>query len=331
MEKLLAISVSKTHTLVLDSKGKVSAWGFNEMGQLGVGDTEPHEKIVEIKTLKDIAAIVSGHSFSLALDNKGEVYIWGQDLNFTDISKYGLSLYIKTPQKISSLSGVTQIAINNLTAYALPEGGWPCGWGWCDSAGALGARRRNPSSIPVQILGPPPLEFLTTGETHALGLDKDGKIWTWGLNDFGQRGLTGFNYTTNPTLLNLPFSCSAIATGQNHNLTLSKDGDVFAWGSNIYGESGLAIGTQAGGIFTPTIVNGLPKIISIATGNYSSFAKSENSDIWSWGGDIGPVPKIISLSSQMESLVFSKGSPRIPSLKACEKLIRLLISDQIRL
>ena len=53
---------------------------------------------------------------------------------------------------------------------------------------------------PFRILGPPPLEFLTTGETHALGLDKDGKIWTWGLNDFGQRGLTGFNYTTNPTL-----------------------------------------------------------------------------------------------------------------------------------
>ena len=143
----------------------------------------------------------------------------------------------------------------------------------CDEGGQLGARRRYPSSMPIQILGPPPLEYIATGDTHVLGLDKDGVLWTWGDNSFGQRGMTSYEYTANPTILRLPFSCSAIVRVKTI-VWLSQDGDVFAWGRSPTGEAGEINDHERLTNFRPKKTKGLPKISSIATGNFCSFAKS---------------------------------------------------------
>jgi alpha-tubulin suppressor-like RCC1 family protein len=237
-----------------------------------------------LETLTDIEAIVAGAYTSLALDKNGSIYIWGQNLNFSRVGPDNRTAkLILTPQIFPYLNDVNQIAICNLTAYALVENGWPYGWGMCDEGGQLGARRRYPSSMPNQILGPPPLEYIATGDTHVLGLDKDGVLWTWGDNSFGQRGMTSYEYTANPTILRLPFSCLAIAAGKDHSLVLSQDGDVFAWGRSPTGEAGEINDHERLTNFRPQKIKGLPKISSIATGNFCSFAKSDNKEIWGWG------------------------------------------------
>ena len=112
MEKLVAISASNNHTLVLDDKGKVFGVGKNDKGQLGVGDTKQHEGFVELETLTDIEAIVAGAYTSLALDKNGNIYIWGQNLNFSRVGPDNRTAkLILIPQIFPYLNDVNQIAI----------------------------------------------------------------------------------------------------------------------------------------------------------------------------------------------------------------------------
>ena len=77
-----------------------------------------------------------------------------------------------------------------------------------------------------------------------MALDKDGTVWAWGLNTYGQ---LGNNTTTGSSLpvqvkiangdLNLT-NVVSISAGYQHNIALRKDGTVWAWGRNDGGQLG---------------------------------------------------------------------------------------------
>ncbi|ETA82222.1 RCC1 domain-containing protein [Youngiibacter fragilis] len=69
-DKVKAISVGGSHTLILTEKGAIFAWGSNARSQL---DIPP---IPEGETAVDIAA---GTSHSIALTDKGTVLLWGSN------------------------------------------------------------------------------------------------------------------------------------------------------------------------------------------------------------------------------------------------------------
>src|ERR1041384_5880640 len=64
-------------------------------------------------------------------------------------------------------------------------------WGWgLNSAGQLGNGTTNNSALPVQVLGPGGVGYLTSvsaimgGEIHNFALKSDGTVWAWGWNVF---------------------------------------------------------------------------------------------------------------------------------------------------
>jgi hypothetical protein len=65
------------HSLALDTKGKLYAWGTNGFGQLGLSD----EKNINIPTPTapklTFRTIAVGEYHSLALDTKSKLYAWG--------------------------------------------------------------------------------------------------------------------------------------------------------------------------------------------------------------------------------------------------------------
>jgi len=65
------------HTLALKSDGTVWAWGNNDRGQLGVGDTNNRSLPVQVSGLTNIVAIATGDQHSLALRSDGTVWAWG--------------------------------------------------------------------------------------------------------------------------------------------------------------------------------------------------------------------------------------------------------------
>src|SRR5947207_12458875 len=75
------ISGADLHSLALCSDSTVTAWGYNDYGQLGNGNTNTTIVPVQVSVLSGITAIAGGANHSLALKNDGTVWAWGWNLN----------------------------------------------------------------------------------------------------------------------------------------------------------------------------------------------------------------------------------------------------------
>ncbi|KAJ7565806.1 hypothetical protein O6H91_02G076100 [Diphasiastrum complanatum] len=80
LEKVRVVAAGAFHNLALLEPGNVWAWGNNEYGQLGTGDTQPRASPIPVRgltglVLEDIAA---GGWHSMALTVDGQVYAWGR-------------------------------------------------------------------------------------------------------------------------------------------------------------------------------------------------------------------------------------------------------------
>lgn len=52
-----SIAVGAFHNLALQESGMLWAWGSNEYGQLGIGDTQPRSQPVLVQTLPDLTLV----------------------------------------------------------------------------------------------------------------------------------------------------------------------------------------------------------------------------------------------------------------------------------
>lgn len=79
--KVIDVQFGKKHVLALTSEGKVYAWGNNDSGQLGAGDTQPRWQPtpVEVGTDEAVSQIVAVESQSYCLTENGTVYAWGDN------------------------------------------------------------------------------------------------------------------------------------------------------------------------------------------------------------------------------------------------------------
>jgi alpha-tubulin suppressor-like RCC1 family protein len=73
------IAAGYSHSLALDTKGKLYAWGRNDEGQLGLDDEENRTIPTLIKIELTFRTIAAGPSHSLALDIKSKLYAWGRN------------------------------------------------------------------------------------------------------------------------------------------------------------------------------------------------------------------------------------------------------------
>ena len=86
---------------------------------------------------------------------------------------------------------------------------------------------------------PPPYlnMFIDVGSVHSV-LIKNGTVWGWGYNIYGQLGDNSVTSRLTPvSILGVNKTFCSIA-GFNHSLGLDKDGRVWGWGYNNSGQLG---------------------------------------------------------------------------------------------
>lgn len=127
VSNIVSIASGAFHNLALNSSNEVLAWGTNDYGQLGTGDTaytpQPRHTVgLSAVCVADIAA-QGWHSLALTAD--GEVYTWGRGeygrLGLNDIK--GAS-HVR-PMKVPGLEGHTVIQVRAYTRARL-VGALPC-------------------------------------------------------------------------------------------------------------------------------------------------------------------------------------------------------------
>jgi alpha-tubulin suppressor-like RCC1 family protein len=135
----------------------------------------------------------------------------------------------------------------------------------------LGVTGKLPSELvlpPTPRSPHPEIVNLSVGAHHALAITKDGFVFGWGSNKYGQLGL-GFQPTVHPeppTLLKeLPVDSSEIKqvfVGATHSAFLTKSGQVYAFGNNEFCQ--LALG--------PSIwaMKSVPNLVSFSPSSFPS-------------------------------------------------------------
>jgi hypothetical protein len=282
-----------SHSLALLDDGTVYAWGYNHVGQLGVGSTTPTYSTTPLKVNLpsgvNVKAIASGPWHNLALVDNGTVYAWGHN----DLGQLASSPqnppWSPTPAEVKNLpAGAKVIDISaggwgeGAHSLALLDNGKVYGWGF-NGYGQLTLEVAGQNFFPEPVelkglsdSGEGRVKAITAGDYHSLALTENGTVYAWGLNSVGQIGqpVGAPGYFSHPQKVEgLPGKAAVVAAGYSYNLAALDDGTVYCWGYETTG--GATKGASPGWVShsnTPKKVQGLESIKALAAGTWHCLA-----------------------------------------------------------
>ena len=318
-----------SHTLALTTSGRVYAWGYNVVGQLGDGTTTNRNtptliSFTGLQSGETIQNVVAGAIHSLALTTSGRLYAWGNN-NHGQLGD-GMTTSRNTPTLISFTGLQSGETIQNVVAgvshsLAFTTSGRVYAWGG-NYNGQLGdgtsTSRNTPTLISFTGLqSGETIQSVVAGGYHSFAFTTSGRVYAWGNNVYGQLGDSTNTERSIPTLISFTGLQSGetinsiVAQGYN-SLAVTTSGRVYAWGSDYYGQIGN--GKPAfQNANTPTLISftGLQSgetIQSVAAGSHS-LAVTTSGRLYAWGkndfGELGDGTKIErSIPTIIQSLYF---------------------------
>lgn len=109
-----------------------------------------------------------------------------------------------------------------------------------------------------------------------------GKIYSYGLNDYGQVGNgTNINQTA-PFQRTETNSFVSISHGWFHSAAMTSEKKIYTWGRNSHGQLGNNTTTDSN---TPLLVNTDINWQKVVASKYSTVALKDNGTIWGWGNN----------------------------------------------
>lgn len=228
--QIKAIAAGEHHTLAVDTKGQVWAWGNNTYGQIGVS-VNPSKTFVEtpsrVNGLSDVIAVAAGANHSVALTSDGQVYAWGRGTDGQIGNGESKDVNV-APEPVENLTGIMEIAAGDNHTLALKQDRTTIyAWG-SNSYGQLGDGGFDEKLKPIQVFGISSVKMIGAGNDHTLAIKDDGTVWTWGRNTSGKE-------TPRSTPIQLSGVSNAIAIGggggamNSYSLIASQDGSLYYW------------------------------------------------------------------------------------------------------
>lgn len=193
----------------------------------------------------------------------------------------------------SNAQGLISGSLNNAMAICIPDSVlWS--WGY-DHIAHPNPSYQTPYAVWEDSLGGElkKIVSVSTFYTHAIAALNDGRVFSWGLNAFGQLGDSLLNSNTNyPVQMKgengngFIDSIVEVSCGYYHSIMLKADGTVWSCGNNLFGQLGLN-STQNWSIPRQVLgFNGigfLSDVIQIDAGSHSSVALKSDGTVWVWG------------------------------------------------
>jgi len=281
----IAIITGQYHScLLLD--GRLSCWGQNDRGQLGVGDTTNRLTAVPVAPDRVFAEVCGGGSHGCALEaTTGVVLCWGSNDRgqIGDPSLVASTLPRVVPLPIAAIS----IACGYEHACAVLEDGSLRCWG-SNAEGQLG-RGTSTTSEPI----PQPITGGTGdwvrvggGQGHTCAIRSDGSLWCWGRNESGECGQPSEppgDRRVLPMRVGAGFDWVRVVPAQNATCGLRSDDSLWCWGNNEFGNLGFPPPT---GSTTPLRVGGPASWSALADETFHGAAIQRDGTLWTWGRNV---------------------------------------------
>ena len=277
------IACGSYHTFILKNDGSIWSCGYNNRGQLGLGNNTNQKTFTRVTTNinNDVKQIACGGSHTVILKNDGSVWSCG----YNTYGQLGLgnnnnnTTFTQVTTNINN--DVKQIACGNQHTIILKNNGslWACGYNSYGQLGLGSSTTKNAFTKVTTNINNDAKQAIC-GYNFTVIEKTDGTLWGCGDNSTGQLGLgdttqrnTFAQVTTNAS------NVKQIACGNNHTIILKNDGTVWGCGYNAYGALGLGASDTSKTTFTQVINNA--KQIACG-GHYTVILKSDGS-IWASG------------------------------------------------
>ena len=293
LDNIVSLSAGETHSLAIDTEGKLFSWGEGVFGQLGIGGPiDPLDPgTFRRRRAKEVASRVrtmaAGYNHSVFVDSQGELHFFGANFH----GQFGIPLTTTRVEADSTVgyNKVVALACGTDFTLLLKSDGTIEGAG--DNAHEQiggGAGGSIPVFQPFFNKVDRLAQIATQGNSFVL--KSDGSVWA-----FGQKEYVGFGTGSDvATATQIPSLTDIIAIGGTlHNaFALRVDGQVYAWGENESGACGQ--GTTTALYTSPTLIPGLSDIIYVSGSVQGDFgccivAKSHasaidvNGELYMWG------------------------------------------------
>ena len=294
----------------IDKKGKVYTWGSNSYGQLGNGsETTTYTSVpiciseVEDSPLKGKNIVdIYGSSTMIARDSDGKLYSWGYN-KYGELGN-GTTANSSMPICISNIENSTLKGKNIVDIYgggstmiAKDSNGKLYSWGY--NYGRLGNGTTDDSSMPICIsdiegstLKGKNIVDVYYNTYKMIAKDSNGKLYSWGDNDYGQLGDGTTTDSSMPICIsdieNSPLREKNIIDVYGGFTVIAKDssGKLYTWGENDYGQLGDGTTTNSSMPICISDMENSPlngKDIVDVYNDFGIIAKSSDGKLYSWG------------------------------------------------
>lgn len=263
------------HSAIIDDELNVWTFGWNELGQLGLGDFQDRHLPEKIPNLPPIVSTATGLTCTIFLDHEGCVWICGE---YQLIKK-------NIPEKLVMTVGETagnivKISCKSSHLLLLDSIGnvFACG---NNNASHPGLNTKIYYNSPARLKDLPSIKDIACGYSHSILLDIDGNCWVFGKNESGQLGLGNTKDKVVPIKIeNLPQICS-VSADASHTILIDIHG-------NVYGCGFIPLNTKnylGYHYMIPTLIQGIPKIKSAACGMNRTIMIDINNELWGLGSN----------------------------------------------
>lgn len=291
--KIQRLACGSGHFVLLTETGHVLTAGMNEFGQCGKEpdqeireDNEIREeqrvelRIVQVNdvTVKDVAA---GAYHTLILGTPNVVLALGHEsaCGFMDKNHHYEPTEIPLPERYSGCS-VHSVYAGQMRSCVILDNGKVLIWGvWVQAK-----KFRAMKELEIPLSANDSIGKIEIGKNHSLFLTKEGAVYSWGDNTYGELGVnSNTRNVESPSLV--PFfrekKVKDIAAGARHSLVLDFEGNLYAFGDNSEGQCGF----EARRAYVPesVLVGEIGHISAVWAGDSHSAYMTESHDLYVWG------------------------------------------------
>jgi alpha-tubulin suppressor-like RCC1 family protein len=224
--------------------------------------------------------VSAGQNFSMGIKMDGTLWGWGLNGNLLGLN--GNMANQNLPVQIGTANDWATVSAGNVHTLAVKTNGTLWAWG-NGQFGQLGNGVFNSATWTVTQVGTAN-DWLTVsaGNRFSLAIKTTGTLWSWGLNNVGQLGISNLINQNLPVQVGTASNWLKIDAGNQHSLAIDNTGFIYAWGDNTFGQFGNGTNTSS---LTPIMVSSSNNWAEVSAGFDHSMALNTNGILFTFGNN----------------------------------------------